>query len=111
MLSYSIIGEKSLTLCRWLAIIAAIAAPMSTAVTSVASIAMLLAWLISGESVRSLKISAEQPAGKMLLLFFAWLLIGAFYAETHWTEKIETLLSWKKLAFTFVLLGLFYQAH
>jgi len=111
MLPYSIIGEKSLSLCRWLAIITAIAAPMSTAVTSVASIAMLLAWLISGESVRSLKISAEQPAGKMLLLFFAWLLIGAFYAETNWTEKVETLLSWKKLAFTFVLLGLFYQAH
>jgi len=111
MLSYSIISEKSLTLCRWLAIITAIAAPMSTAVTSVTSIAMLLTWLISGELFRSLKVSAEQPAGKMLLLFFAWLLIGTLYAETNWMEKIGTLSSWKKLAFTFVLLGLFYQTH
>ncbi|MDP1971269.1 MAG: O-antigen ligase family protein [Methylobacter sp.] len=94
-----------------MAIITAIASPISTALTSVASIAMLLTWLISGELFRSLKISAEQPTGKMLLLFFAWLLIGTVYADTNWIEKIETLSSWKKLAFTFVLLGLFYQTH
>lgn len=111
MLSYSIISEKSLTLCRWSAITAAIASPISTAVTSVASIVMLLTWLISGELFRSLKRSAEQPAGKILLLFFAWLLIGAFYADTDWTEKFNTLSSWKKLAFTFILLGLFYQTR
>ncbi|MGZ5026214.1 MAG: O-antigen ligase family protein [Methylobacter sp.] len=111
MLSYSIISEKSLALCRCLAIVAAIASPMSTAVTSIASAAMILAWLISGEAFRSLKVSFQQPAGKMLLLFFAWLLIGTFYADTGWTEKINTLSSWKKLAFTFVLLGLFYQAQ
>ncbi len=111
MLSYSIISEKALTLCRWLAIVAAIASPISTAVTSIASIAMLLVWLVSGEAVHSLKISAEQPAGKMLLLFFGWLMLGTLYADTTWNDKLDTLLSWKKLAFTFVLLGLFYQTH
>lgn len=111
MFSYSIIGEKALTLCRWSAIIAAIASPISTAVTSVACIVMLATWLISGELFRSLKISAEQPAGKMLLVFFAWLLIGSLYADTTWAEKIDTLSSWKKLAFTFLLFGLFYQDH
>ncbi len=111
MVSYSIISEKSLTLCRWSAIIAAIASPISTALTGVACVIMLLTWLISGELFRSLKISAEQPAGKMLLLFFAWLLLGAFYADTDWSDKLQTLLSWKKLAFTFVLLGLFYHGN
>jgi len=111
MLSYSTIGEKSLTVCRWSAIIAAIASPISTAVASVASVVMLLAWLISGEAFHSLKISVEQPAGKMLLLFFGWLLLGTLYADTTWSDKLNTLLSWKKLAFTFVLLGLFYQDH
>ncbi|MGZ4995670.1 MAG: O-antigen ligase family protein [Methylobacter sp.] len=111
MLSYSMISDKSLALCRWLAIITAIASPISTAVTSIASVAMLVTWLISGEIFRSLKISYQQPAGKMLLLFFAWLLIGAFYADTSWLEKVNTLSSWKKLAFTFVLLGLFYQTQ
>jgi O-antigen ligase len=111
MFSYSVFSEKSLTLCRWLAIIAAIAAPMSTAVTSVACVAMLLTWLASGEALRSIKISAEQAAGKMLLLFFAWLLIGTLYADTNWADKVDTLSSWKKLAYTFVLFGLFYQPH
>lgn len=111
MLSYSIISEKSLTLCRWLAIITAISAPISTFVTGVASAAMILTWLVSGEALHSLKISYDQAAGKMFLLFFAWLVLSAFDADTALSDKFKTLFSWKKLAFTFVLLGLFYQAH
>jgi O-antigen ligase len=109
MFSYSVVAEKSLLTCRYLAIIAAIAAPASTAVTSIACIAMLLTWLISGQVWQSLKISAQQPAGKMLLLFFAWLIISSLYADTVWADKLTTLSSWKKLIYTFVLLGLFYQ--
>jgi O-antigen ligase len=109
MFSYSVISEKSLTVCRYLAIIAAIAAPISTAVTSIACIAMLLTWFISGTVWQTLKTSVQQPAGKMLLVFFAWLIIGCFYANTSWSEKLTTLSSWKKLVYTFVLLGLFYQ--
>lgn len=109
MLPYSAVAEKSLLICRCLAIIAAIAAPISTAVTSAACVAMLLTWFISGQVWQSLKISAEQPAGKMLLVFFAWLIIGSLYADTAWSDRITTLSSWKKLFYTFVLLGLFYQ--
>lgn len=111
MFSYSAIAEKSLLSCRYLAISAVIAAPASTAVTGVACVAMLLTWLISGQAWQSLKISTQQPAGKMLLLFFAWLVISSLYADTAWTDKISTLSSWKKLFYTFVLLGLFYQAQ
>lgn len=109
MFSYSVIADKSLTLCRYLAIIAAIAAPASTAVTSIACAAMLVTWLVSGQVWQTLKISASQPAGKMLLLFFAWLIIGCLYADTAWANKLTTLSSWKKLLYTFVLLGFFYQ--
>lgn len=111
MFSYSIIAEKSLLTCRYLAIIAAIAAPASTAITSAACVAMLLTWLMSGHVWQSLKISAGQPAGKMLLLFFVWLGISSLYADTTWADKVSTLSSWKKLVFTFVLLGLFYQVQ
>lgn len=107
----STITEKSLLSSRYLAIIAAIAAPVSTAVTGVACVAMLLTWLISGQVWQSLKISAQQPAGKMLLLFFAWLIISSLYADTAWSDKVSTLSSWKKLIFTFVLLGFFYQTQ
>ncbi|WP_432743105.1 O-antigen ligase family protein [Methylobacter sp. G7] len=111
MFSYSVVAEKSLLTCRYLAIIAAIAAPASTAVTSAACIAMLITWLMSGHVWQSLKISAGQPAGKILLLFFAWLIISSLYADTDWTDKISTLSSWKKLFYTFVLLGLFYPTQ
>jgi O-antigen ligase len=107
--SYSAITEKSLLTCRYLAIIAAVAAPASTAVTGAACVAMLLTWLISGQVWQSLKISTQQPAGKMLLLFFAWLIISSLYADTSWADKVTMLSSWKKLFYTFVLLGLFYQ--
>lgn len=109
MFSYAAVAEKSLQTCRYLAIIAAIAAPVSTAVTSVACLAMLLTWLISGQVWQGLKLSAAQPAGKMLLLFCAWLVVGSLYADTSWSEKTATLSSWKKLFYTFVLFGVFYQ--
>ncbi|MGR9013359.1 MAG: O-antigen ligase family protein [Gammaproteobacteria bacterium] len=111
MFSYSVVSEKSLLTCRYLAIIAAIAAPISTAVTSGACVGMFLTWIISGQVWQSLKISAGQPVGKMLLIFFAWLIVSSLYADTTWTDKIDTLSSWKKLFYTFVLLGVFSQTQ
>jgi O-antigen ligase len=111
MVSYAAIAEKSILTCRYLAILAAIAAPISTAVTSMACIAMLLTWLISGHAWQSIKISAQQPAGKMLLLFFAWLIIGSFYADTAWADKVATLSSWRKFFYAFVLFGIFYPTQ
>jgi O-antigen ligase len=111
MLTYSVFSEKALLLCRCLIIITAISAPLSTAVASVASISLLVLWLLSGQALHSLKISARHPLGKMILLFLAWLLIGCLYADTEWSARLTTLLSWDKLFFVFVLLGLFYQPH
>lgn len=111
MFSYSVISEKSLLTCRYLAIIAAVASSASTAVTGIACVAMLVTWLISGQVWQSLKLSAQQPAGKMLLVFFAWLVLSSFHADTAWADKLTTLSSWKKLFYTFILLGLFYQTE
>lgn len=111
MFSYSVIAEKSRLICCYLAIIIAIAAAISTAVTSVLCIVMLLAWCLSGHVWQDLKLSAKQPAGKMLLLFLAWLLISSLYADTPWPDRFATLLSWKKLFYTFILLGIFHQAQ
>lgn len=110
-MTYTLFNEKSSAACRYLAIIACIAAPMSTAVTSVASALLLLAWLGSGEVVASLKRAIAHPVGKMILVFYAWLLIGTLYAHTSWGEKLTTLLSWKKLLYGFLMLGMFYQEH
>ena len=110
MPTFAEFSEKSLALCRYFAIITAIAAPVSTAVSSVASIALLVTWLISGQALQTLKKSYQHPVGKAMLLFVAWLIIGALYADTEWPAKITTLLSWKKLFFAFILLGLFDEA-
>ena len=109
MRSYPDFSEKLLTACRYLIIIATIAAPISTAAASIAFVAILITWLLSGKSLQTLKISFRNPVGKAILIFVTWLIIGALYADTDWPAKIATLLSWQKLFFVFLLLGLFYQ--
>ncbi len=108
MLCYQKIADKFYFSCLCFAIIIAIAAPISTAVTSVGCILMITTWLLSGKALLSLKIAYQQATGKIILIFFAWLIIGTIYAETSWHDKFDTLLSWKKLIYTFILLGLFY---
>jgi len=109
MIAFNRFSEISLNTCRYLTIIAAIAAPISTAVTSIASVALLIVWLSSGQAIQTLKCSWQQPLGKMIMLFVAWLLIGTFYADTSWHDKLTTLSSWKKLFFVYILLGIFQQ--
>lgn len=108
MIGYKKIADKLYFSCLCFSIIIAIAAPISTAVTSVGCVLMLITWLLSGKAILSLKIAYQQPTGKIILIFFAWLIISATYADTSWNDKINTILSWKKLIYTFILLGLFY---
>lgn len=109
MITVSGFSEKSLDLCRYLCIVAAIAAPISTAVTSIATVALLVFWLISGLAFYSIQRSWQQPLGKMIVLFAIWLIIGTLYSGTDWHTCLTTLSSWKKLFFVFLLLGIFYQ--
>lgn len=106
-MAFSNFSETSLNISRSLAIIAAIAAPMSTAVTGIACVALVIFWLISGQAWQTLKLSWQQPFGKMIVLFYVWLLLGTLYAETDWPSKLQTLSSWKKLIYAFILLGIF----
>ena len=109
MSCYQRIADKFYFSCLCFSIIIAIAAPISTAVTSVGCVLMLVTWLLSGKAIYSLKIAYQQATGKMILIFFAWLFIGTLYADTSWNDKFNTVLSWKKLMYTFILLGLFYS--
>jgi len=109
MISYPVFSEKSLTLCHYLVIITAISAPVSTAISSIASIGLLVCWLLSGQLLPTLKLACQNPVGKAILVFTGWLFIGCLYAETDLSDKMTTLLSWKKLLFLFILLGLYYE--
>ncbi|PPC91037.1 MAG: polymerase [Methylobacter sp.] len=106
---YSAFAKKAEIVCLYLAIITGVAAPISTAVTSFAYAGFFLAWLVSGQILKTLHVSLSQPAGKAILVFFIWLAIGMLYAPTSWHDKVITLLSWKKIFFTLILLGLFIE--
>lgn len=106
-INYSDFSEKSLALCRALVIVVAIAAPISTAVASIGMIGILLTWLLSGQVIITLKQSYQHPVGKTIAAFIIWLIIGMFYADNAWSAKITTLLSWQKLFFVFILLGIY----
>ncbi|MCK4492667.1 MAG: O-antigen ligase family protein, partial [Methylococcales bacterium] len=107
--SYKTVADKALIFCLYAAIITAIAAPISTAITSVACVTTLVMWVLSGTFFSTLKTSYQQATGKMILVFYLWLFIGSFYGGLPWVETLDILSSWKKLAYTFILLGLFYD--
>ncbi len=110
-MSYSAVTQKFLIASYCFAIVTAIAAPISTFIASIASIAMLVTWILSGHLWQGLKYSASHPAGKMILVFFIWLMISAFYADTAVQDKLITLYSWRPLFFSFLLLGMFYKVE
>lgn len=110
VMAFANFSENSLNISRSLAILTVIAAPMSTAITGIACVALLIFWLISGRAVQTLELSWRQPFGKMIVLFYAWLLLGTLYAETDWPDRLQTLSSWKKLIYAFILLGIFQHA-
>lgn len=110
-MAFADLSEKSLNISRSLAIIAAVAAPISTGATSIACVALLIFWLLSGQALHTLKLSWQQPLGKMIVLFYAWLMLGSLYAESDWPGRLQTLSSWKKLLYAFILLGMFQTAE
>ena len=110
-MSYSAVAQKSLIASYCFAIVTAIAAPISTAIASIASIAMLVTWVLSGNLWQGLKNSSTHPVGKTLLVFFLWLVLSSFYADTPIQDKLTTLYSWRTLFFSFFLLGMFYESE
>lgn len=111
MLNPAELKSTSLTLGRIMIVAAAAAAPISVDLTSIALAAMPIFWLCSGEVYASLKRSWQNAVGKIILVFYAWLMFGACYADTDLSAKIAVLLSWQKLLFVFLLLGFFYDVQ
>jgi O-antigen ligase len=66
-----------------------------------------LAWIVSGQSLATLRLAAAQRAGQAALLFMALLVVDVLYSSGSWAERWGSLWSWRKLLWGFVLLGLF----
>jgi O-antigen ligase len=100
-------GARCLNVTRIMAIAAAALVPASTAAASVAIVLMLVSWFASGRAVETLRASAAQRVGQAMLVFLALLLIDMLYGSATWAERWDSLWSWRKLVFGFIVLGFF----
>ena len=100
-------SARALDASRVAAIVAVAAVPWSTALVSAACGAMLIALLVSGRGHRVLGDALSQPLGIALAVFFAVLAIGMLYSKAGWDDRASSLWSWRKPAYTLILLGLF----
>lgn len=104
-------GDRSLSATRFFAILAAVSAPVSTALTSAACALMLLSWMVSGRAMATLRSSLSQSVGIALAVFFVILAIGMFYSSVPWSVRLEAMWAWRKLAYVLLLLGIFAAGH
>ena len=100
-----------LDVSRYSAIVGVTLGPFSTALMSVCCVLMVLSWLVSRQALPLLKEAMSQPVAKALALFFLVLIIGVFYSVVDIKTGIHTLWSWRKLAYIFILLGLFNSVY
>lgn len=100
-------SEDCLNLARVMAIATAALVPASTAAASIGIALMLLAWLASGRALTTLRTAAAQRVGQAMLLFMTLLVVDMLYSSGTWAERWASLWSWRKLAWGFIVLGLF----
>lgn len=100
-------GDRSISATCFFAILAAVSAPVSTALTSAACALMLLSWITSGRAITTLRCALSQPVGIALTIFFGILAIGMFYSSVPWSVRLDSMWAWRKLAYFLLLLGIF----
>ncbi len=100
-------SEKCLDLTRLCAILGAGSVSVSTAACSVAMGGMLISWLVSGKALEILGCAIRQRVGQALCAFMLLLVIDTIYSEASLSQSLDSLWSWRKLFYGFILLGLF----
>ncbi len=100
-------GDRCLGVARYSAIGAVVSVPISTAMTSIAVGVMLLAWLLSGRAIEIFQDTMRQPVGLALAAFLLVAATGLLYGAADFSERWNTFLGWRRLAYALVLLGLF----
>ncbi len=100
-------SELFLDISRYCAIFAATLGPFSAALMSVFCILMLIFWLASGQAIYLFTTVISKPVGLSLALFVLMLVIGTTYSIADWKTSVNTLWSWRKLIYIFILLGIF----
>lgn len=100
-------GDGSLNVARGAAVVAVMAIPVSTALVSTACGVLLLSLLVSGRIHLVVRDAFRQPLGLAIAVFFAVVALGMLHGEVPWRERLDSLWSWRKLGYGFLLLGCF----
>ncbi|MBI1395514.1 MAG: hypothetical protein GC151_05995 [Betaproteobacteria bacterium] len=103
-------SRRSLDVSRWAALAAIPSIPFATALASVSIGVFLLALLASGRAHVVIRDAFRQPLGRAIVLFFVVVALGMLHGPATWHERWDSLWSWRKLFYAFLLLGLFGSA-
>lgn len=98
---------RALDVSRVAAIVAMVAVPLSTALASTAIGVFGLSLLVSGCLVRVVRDAFRQPVGKAILIFFVVVMLGTLHGPAPLAERWDSVWSWRKLLYAYLLLGLF----
>ncbi len=73
--------------------------PLSTALQSIATAAMVLCWLLSGEAKKLPQLLRRHPVCVPPLLLLLMFVSGLFYSEGSWEERLEFLKKYRELLY------------
>jgi O-antigen ligase len=98
---------RALDVSRIAAIVAMVGVPLSTALASTAIGVFVLALLASGRAVEVARNAFRQPLGKAILVFFLVAMLGTLHGPAPLAERWDSVWSWRKLLYAYLLLGMF----
>jgi O-antigen ligase len=107
MIALKITTEKLLDISRLCAIAAIVLGPFSSALMSIAFILLILSLAASRQIQKAMTTAITTAPGKALALLTFILLMGFFNSSVNIYQSADTLWSWRKLGYMFLLLGIF----
>ncbi len=98
---------RALDVSRVAAMVAMVGVPLSTALASTAIGVFALSLLVSGCVIRVVRGAFRQPLGKAILVFFVVVMFGTLHGPAPLAERWDSVWSWRKLLYAYLLLGMF----
>lgn len=83
--------------------------PLSTSLLGVFSGLTVLCWILSGNFLQTISLTARRPFAFIAALLFLFFIIGLFYSPVPMEDSLDILKKYRELAFIPILISLFYN--
>lgn len=83
--------------------------PLSTSLLGVFSVLTILCWLLSGNFLQTISLTARMPFAFISALLFLLFIIGVFYSPVPLEDSLDILKKYRELAFIPIIISLFYN--